>query len=87
MLFLLYKLRNGLEWVNNTGTLIPKTSEVYFLLCWASRRHFVNFFCEAATYQNFLIFWEQTQLIEIYPKILLVQIDELGPSLYVKRVL
>ena len=44
MLFLLYELGNGLEWVNNTGTLIPNTSEVYFLLCWASGRHFVKFF-------------------------------------------
>ena len=68
MLFLLYELGNGLEWVKNTGTLIPKTSEVYFLLCWASGRHFVNFFCDAATQQNSLIFGEQTQLIEIYPK-------------------
>ena len=44
MLFLLYELGNGLEWVKNTGTLIPKTSEAYFLLCWASGRHFLNFF-------------------------------------------
>ena len=67
MLFLLYELRNELEWVNNTGTLIPKTSEVYFLLCWASGRHFVNFFCRQLLKKKFN-FWEHTQLIEIYPK-------------------
>ena len=44
MLFLLHELGNGLEWVNNTATLISKTSEVYFLLCWASGRHFMNLF-------------------------------------------
>ena len=68
MSFLLYELGNGLEWVNNTGTLIPKTSEVYFLLCWTSERHFVNFFVRQPLNRIFLIFWEQTQLVEIYPK-------------------
>ena len=68
MLFLLYKLANGLEWVNNTGTLIPKTSEAHFLLCWASGRHFVKFFVRQPLNNFFKFFWEQTQLIEVYPK-------------------
>ena len=109
MLFLLYELRNGLEWVNNTGTLIPKTTEVYFLLCWASGRHFVNFFVRQPLNRifNFLgtdsarrdlpkneIFKILSALFpgaKFFPKspdikIPFVQIDELGPSLYVKRV-
>ena len=113
MLFLLYELGNGLEWVNNTGTLIPKTSEAYFLLCWASGRHFLIFLwgSHLTEFFNFLgtdsahrdlpeneffkissaLFPSAKIFDDFFPKspdikIPLVQIDELAPSLYVKRV-